>query len=182
MKAKTIAYICNHKDGRVKLFIEEPASPMWESSELVLRHEAQAEMEALKAENAALHAECDRLTAMLTPKGTALSRFTDADGFTEADPIERLRFFCSLAMNGQDWIDVEPFFGAVLTAMLGPQKVLGAEEVAEPGFYRWKFADHRWVIVIARYDDSKIVIKTILGDEIFIGKFIGPIKMTEVQG
>ena len=54
MKAKTIAYICNHKDGRVKLFIEEPASPMWESSELVLRHEAQAEIDALKAENANL--------------------------------------------------------------------------------------------------------------------------------
>ena len=28
----------------------------------------------------------------------------------EKDPIERLRFFCSLAMNGQDWIDSEPFF------------------------------------------------------------------------
>jgi len=87
------------------------------------------DVETLEAENAALHAECDRLTAML-----------------------------------------------------GPQKVLSAEEVTEPGFYWWKFADHRWVIVIARYDDSKIVIKTILGDEIFIGKFIGPIKMPEVQG
>ena len=51
MKAQTIAYICNHKDGRVKLFMEEPASPMWESSDLVLRHEAQAEIDALKAEN-----------------------------------------------------------------------------------------------------------------------------------
>ena len=54
MKAKTIAYICNHKDGLVKLFMEEPASPMWESSDLVLRHEAQAEIDALKAENAEL--------------------------------------------------------------------------------------------------------------------------------
>jgi len=54
MKAKTIAYICNHKDGRVKIFMEEPASPMWESSDLVLRHEAQAEIDALKAENAEL--------------------------------------------------------------------------------------------------------------------------------
>ena len=54
MKAKTLAYICNHKDGHVKLFMEEPASPMWESSDLVLRHEAQAEIDALKAENARL--------------------------------------------------------------------------------------------------------------------------------
>jgi len=53
MKAKTIAYICNHKDGRVKLFMEEPESPMWESSDLVLRHEAQAEIDALKADLAA---------------------------------------------------------------------------------------------------------------------------------
>jgi len=86
------------------------------------------DVEALEADNAALHAECDRLTAML-----------------------------------------------------GPQKPMSAEEVTQPGFYCWKFADHRWVIVIARYDDSRIVIKTILGDEIFIGKFIGPIKMPEVQ-
>lgn len=30
-----------------------------------------------------------------------------------ASPLERLRFFCSLAMSGQDWIDVEPFFDAL---------------------------------------------------------------------
>ena len=28
-------------------------------------------------------------------------------------PIQALRFFCSLAMNGQDWLDVEPFFEAL---------------------------------------------------------------------
>ena len=172
-----------NRPGREALDREEASWQAYSSQcEAITQSKLQAEIYTLKIENAELHMECDRLTAMLTPKGTALSRFTDADGFTEDDPIERLRFFCSLAMDGQDWIDVEPFFGAVLTEMLGPQKVLGAEEVAEPGFYRWKFADHRWVIVIARYDDSKIVIKTILGDEIFIGKFIGPIKMTEVQG
>ena len=43
----------------------------------------------------------------------ALSRFTDSGGYEEQDPIERLRFFCSLAMNGQDWLDVEPFFAAI---------------------------------------------------------------------
>lgn len=65
MNAKTIAYICNHKDGHVKLFMEAPASPMWEVSELVLRHEAETQIDVLKAENAELHAECDRLTALL---------------------------------------------------------------------------------------------------------------------
>jgi len=29
------------------------------------------------------------------------------------DPVERLRFFCSLAMSDQDWFDVEPFFDAL---------------------------------------------------------------------
>jgi hypothetical protein len=37
------------------------------------------------------------------------------EGELETGPLERLRFFCSLAMNGQDWLDVEPFF-AVLQA------------------------------------------------------------------
>lgn len=31
----------------------------------------------------------------------------------EPVPLERLRFFCSLAMSGQDWLDVEPFFDDV---------------------------------------------------------------------
>jgi hypothetical protein len=40
------------------------------------------------------------------------NKFKVADD--EADPVERLRAFCSFAMNGQDWIDVEQFFDAVL--------------------------------------------------------------------
>ena len=32
------------------------------------------------------------------------------DGWAESDPLERLRFFCSLAITGQDWIDIEQFF------------------------------------------------------------------------
>lgn len=47
---------------------------------------------------------------------TALQRFNECDGDTETDPLERLRFFCSLAMRGQDWLDVEPFFDAVKAA------------------------------------------------------------------
>lgn len=48
-------------------------------------------------------------------RGTAKQRYAAAmNGCNETDPIERLRFYCSLAMSGQDWIDVEPFFDAVI--------------------------------------------------------------------
>ena len=58
----------------------------------------------------------------------------------ELDPIERLRFFLSLALTGQDWFDVEPFIDDLmrraerdeyisrLTAALG---LLGAETQIE---------------------------------------------------
>lgn len=45
---------------------------------------------------------------------TALELFKECGGHEENDPVERLRFFCSLAMSGQDWLDVEPFFDDVL--------------------------------------------------------------------
>ena len=141
------------------------------------------DVEALEAENAALHAECDRLTAMLTPKGTALSRFTDADGFTEDDPIERLRFFCLLAMDGQDWIDVEPFFDAV-KAMLGPQKPMSAEEVTVPGFYQWRHMDgEQWTVTEVVVNEAPELRQYYFGSEEnleLVGQFIGPIKMPEV--
>lgn len=48
-------------------------------------------------------------------RGTAKQRYDSAmEGSMEADPIERLRFYCSLAMSGQDWLDVEPFFDAMI--------------------------------------------------------------------
>lgn len=43
----------------------------------------------------------------------ALERFNLVRGEEEPDPLERLRFFCSLAMNGQDWLDSEQFFDDV---------------------------------------------------------------------
>jgi hypothetical protein len=43
---------------------------------------------------------------------TAKQRF-DELMVEDTTPLERLRFFCSLAMNGQDWLDVEPFFDAL---------------------------------------------------------------------
>lgn len=43
----------------------------------------------------------------------ALVRFIECEGDKEPDPVERLRFFCSLAMRGQDWLDAEQFFDAL---------------------------------------------------------------------
>jgi len=41
---------------------------------------------------------------------SAKELFQEFGGDEEKDPLERLRFFCSLSMSGQDWIDAEPFF------------------------------------------------------------------------
>jgi hypothetical protein len=35
-------------------------------------------------------------------------------GRDRPDPIERMRLFCAQAMSGQDWFDVEPFFGDIV--------------------------------------------------------------------
>jgi hypothetical protein len=43
----------------------------------------------------------------------AITRFYACEGDKEESPLERLRFFCSLAMNGQDWLDSEQFFDAL---------------------------------------------------------------------
>lgn len=44
----------------------------------------------------------------------ALFRYKrNTEGEDDLDPIERLRFFLSLALHGQDWIDVEPFLNDI---------------------------------------------------------------------
>lgn len=53
-------------------------------------------------------------TMKALPAATAKARFDRAGGHEEPDPVERLRFFCAQAMGGQDWLDVEPFFDAVI--------------------------------------------------------------------
>lgn len=59
-------------------------------------------------------AAIDRLASLASPSVTpALQRFGDSVGLDDESPLERLRAFCSLAMNGQDWLDVEPFFDAL---------------------------------------------------------------------
>lgn len=51
---------------------------------------------------------------------SVLERFIARNGFDEIDSVERLRFFCSLAMKGQDWLDVESFFDAIIKAKSVP--------------------------------------------------------------
>ena len=83
-----------------------------------------------------------------------------------------------------DALEVEnEFLRAELERLKAPPKKLRAEEVTEPGVYWWNWKESgRWVIVVARYDNSRIVIKTFLGDEIFIGRFIGPLEAPEWDG
>lgn len=51
------------------------------------------------------------------PEGApAYVRFLACEGDKESDPLERLRFFCSLAMGKQDWLDVEKFFDDISAA------------------------------------------------------------------
>ena len=47
---------------------------------------------------------------MNTLPETALEKYNALDiDLSEPDPIERLRFFLSLSLKGQDWLDVEKF-------------------------------------------------------------------------
>lgn len=40
---------------------------------------------------------------------TSKERFEELVGSERLSPLERLRFFLSLALNNQDWLDVEQF-------------------------------------------------------------------------
>jgi hypothetical protein len=63
----------------------------------------------------------------------ARQRFDDTGGREEPDPVERLRFFCSLAMNKQNWLDVEAFFDDVLAER---QKNAALEQPNECHWYQ----------------------------------------------
>jgi hypothetical protein len=55
-------------------------------------------------------------------------------------PLERLRFFCSLAMRPQDWLDVEPFFDALRE----PEKKAAPTPRTTCGFVDVRFDGERW--------------------------------------
>jgi hypothetical protein len=65
---------------------------------------------------AGMKAALDALAQQAEPV-SALKHYNETIAETgDADmggPLERLRFFCSLSMPEQDWLDVEPFFDAV---------------------------------------------------------------------
>lgn len=51
---------------------------------------------------------------VLASQPTALERFNEsASDLANESALERLRYFLSLALNGQDWLDVEPFLDAL---------------------------------------------------------------------
>lgn len=54
---------------------------------------------------------------MIKLEGDAWKRFKETESecvdFVNETTIERLRYFCSLAMKGQDWLDVEQLFDAL---------------------------------------------------------------------
>jgi hypothetical protein len=56
------------------------------------------------------------------PQKSALERFNACGAIEETDPLEQLRFFCSLAMNPEDWLDVEQFFDAVKAEHIAKQE------------------------------------------------------------
>jgi len=63
-----------------------------------------------------------------------------------------------------------------LTAMLGPQEPMSAEEVTEPGYY------------MVKYHNSNMIVEEISDDDIEDGhidpgsQYIGPLRWPEVQG
>lgn len=59
---------------------------------------------------------------------TALQQFVEHDGKDITTALEQLRFFCSFAMNGQDWTDVEPFFANVEREMAVSKSPIRTEQ------------------------------------------------------
>lgn len=53
------------------------------------------------------------------------------------EPLEKLRFFCSLAMTGQDWLDVEQFFDEVSAALAGAHEAGRREMRHEAAMAAW---------------------------------------------
>ena len=88
----------------------------------------------------------------------------------EPSAVERLRFFCSLAMTGQDWLDVEPFFNALEPAHQSSEEigdsgltgsgidVSGLQPVAYKCEGTDKFGDYYCYVVAPPIDSYEIAI------------------------
>jgi hypothetical protein len=87
--------------------------------------------EALAALNAAL---AEPVAEQHPEKGPALTVYNEIAATDDpGSPLERLRFFCSLAMRPQDWLDVAPFFDAL------------AEPEQKPDALRRDAERYRWL-------------------------------------
>ena len=149
---------------------------------------AAKDVEALEAENAALHAECDRLTAMLC-------KVPVKEAGEAYDQIDR---YLRNSLDDSEYADMsaalEHCYGTLLcpqndrlAAMIVPHRVLSAEEVTEAGFYLVR-ADNTnpWVpCVVARFNARSEGLRMLLAgksEELPVIGELTPIKMTEVRG
>lgn len=64
------------------------------------------------------------LAARAADQASALQRYNQHADLADEPPLERLRAFCSYAMKGQDWLDVEPFFDDVAGAVPADRRAL----------------------------------------------------------
>jgi hypothetical protein len=73
---------------------------------------------------------------------TTLEHYTSVmEGCEEHDPIERLRFFLSLALTGQDWIDVEQFIDGVSQQLAEREKQIVMLRYAVEALFHNKAGD-----------------------------------------
>jgi hypothetical protein len=82
---------------------------------------------------------------MTDTKPTAQQKYDEfMAGDSEKSALERLRFFCSLSMNGQDWLDVEKYFNDVESEL---KLIQSAEMPVEPERIRSDYflSEHRKV-------------------------------------
>lgn len=96
--------------------------------------------------------------AVTLPEKTAKQKYDNhMKGLVEPSAIERLRFFCSLSMSGQDWLDAEQFFNDLSQANLVTLPdgcvavpVVNINHMKESNGNEW------WTVTLNKTADSKI--------------------------
>ena len=76
------------------------------------RELAEAKLGEALHQNAAGQLAQMAVDSLPSSKKRTIEEFKEIVG-DDGTPLERLRFFCSFGLNGDDWLDVEPFFDAV---------------------------------------------------------------------